>query len=151
MFGKDITVRSVYKCRALSSFVLLQKRDSYKEHLLIHVGPRHACPHCSRVFVQRSNMLRHIRLHTGEKPYSCIHCDKTFSDKGACNAHIRFVPSQFLRHSKNQSTNTIWHENLTSINYCHSFQSSPSSPQFFLPHNVPQFWDAIWLWGVENS
>jgi uncharacterized Zn-finger protein len=45
---------------------LLQRKDSYNEHLLIHNGPRHKCPHCPKEFVQRSNLVRHIRIHTGQ-------------------------------------------------------------------------------------
>ncbi|XP_037868343.1 zinc finger protein 569 [Bombyx mori] len=65
------------------------KKDSFREHLLIHEGPQHACSYCPMRFVQRSNMLRHERRHTGERPYACPHCDRTFADKGACNAHVR--------------------------------------------------------------
>lgn len=68
---------------------IFNRRDSYHEHILIHVGPRHRCPHCPKEFVQRSNLVRHIRIHTGQKPYTCTFCDKRFSDKGACNSHIR--------------------------------------------------------------
>lgn len=66
-----------------------QKKDSYREHLQIHEGPRHTCSYCPMRFVQRSNMLRHERRHTGERPYSCPQCPRTFSDKGACTAHTR--------------------------------------------------------------
>ncbi|XP_046734300.1 zinc finger protein 600-like [Diprion similis] len=68
---------------------IFNRRDSYHEHILIHVGPKHRCPHCPKEFVQRSNLVRHIRIHTGQKPYTCTFCDKRFSDKGACNSHIR--------------------------------------------------------------
>ncbi|KAG6444612.1 zinc finger protein 84 [Manduca sexta] len=72
------------------------KKDSFREHLLIHEGPRHACSYCPMRFVQRSNMLRHERRHTGERPYACPHCERTFADKGACTSHAR-------THSKTQS------------------------------------------------
>ena len=42
---------------------LLQRSDTYREHLLIHTGPRYRCTHCPKEFVQRSNLRRHIRVH----------------------------------------------------------------------------------------
>ncbi|CAK1580547.1 unnamed protein product [Parnassius mnemosyne] len=68
---------------------VFRKKDSYREHVQIHEGPRHACSYCPMRFVQRSNMLRHERRHTGERPYACPHCPRTFADKGACNSHVR--------------------------------------------------------------
>lgn len=68
---------------------MFQRRDSYNEHLLIHVGPKHQCPHCPKSFTQRSNLIRHVRIHTGAKPYSCQYCDKKFSDQGAKRSHER--------------------------------------------------------------
>jgi len=65
------------------------RRDSFNEHVLIHIGPRHKCPHCPKEFVQKSNLKRHVRIHLGIKPYKCKFCTMTFSDKGACNSHQR--------------------------------------------------------------
>lgn len=59
------------------------------EHLLIHTGPKHQCPYCPKLFTQRSNLVRHIRIHTGVKPFSCSYCSKKFSDQGAMRSHER--------------------------------------------------------------
>ncbi|VVC90826.1 unnamed protein product [Leptidea sinapis] len=76
----------------------LKKKDSYREHIQIHEGPRHACSYCPMRFVQRSNMLRHERRHTGERPYqthsrdtsfACIYCGQTFVQKSKLTYHIR--------------------------------------------------------------
>ncbi|XP_057696869.1 gastrula zinc finger protein XlCGF57.1-like [Corythoichthys intestinalis] len=47
------------------------------------------CSECGKVLANRGILNRHMKLHTGEKPFSCPACVKTFSRRYRLVAHIR--------------------------------------------------------------
>ena len=52
--------------------------DGFKRH----------CHICGKGFDQPYNLQRHIRTHTGERPFPCPHCNYAASEKSHLKSHI---------------------------------------------------------------
>uniref|UniRef100_H9G9J6 Zinc finger and BTB domain containing 8A n=1 Tax=Anolis carolinensis TaxID=28377 RepID=H9G9J6_ANOCA len=52
---------------------------------------RFKCPFCTHVVKRKADLKRHLRCHTGERPYPCEACGKRFSRLDHLTSHFRTV------------------------------------------------------------
>ena len=47
------------------------------------------CSTCDKSFKKPSDLLRHVRIHTGEKPFRCDLCSREFTVKSTLDSHLK--------------------------------------------------------------
>lgn len=63
-------------------------RGNLLRHERIHRGDKpFRCRFCNKAFIQRTDVLAHERVHTGEKPFACQFCGKRFPRRSTMKEH----------------------------------------------------------------
>jgi uncharacterized Zn-finger protein len=71
---------------AAGSAVIRARRDT-----------RYACPHCDKNPATKYKLERHLRTHTGEKPFGCEVCLSRFNQKSSLKTHSNIHAKAFMR------------------------------------------------------
>ena len=80
-----------YECYVCSK--RFQAPSKLVRHGRVHNGERpFKCGFCKSAFSDNSNLTRHVRgVHMGERPFNCDVCQKTFSRSDSMNRHRRLL------------------------------------------------------------
>ncbi|KAG8450859.1 hypothetical protein GDO86_003213, partial [Hymenochirus boettgeri] len=79
-----------YPCPAEGCDRRFSRSDELTRHIRIHTGHKpFQCRICMRNFSRSDHLTTHIRTHTGEKPFACDYCGRKFARSDERKRHTK--------------------------------------------------------------
>ena len=88
---------AIFSCDLCNHFC--EEFSQVELHVKQHIEKRSICEVCGRGFSRGTDLKRHRRLHTGEKPYLCHHCGESVIDSSALSKHVQVYHATVKRHT----------------------------------------------------
>ncbi|MES1919456.1 zinc finger and BTB [Bonamia ostreae] len=95
----DITVLKNIKNCCFCKFCckVFAKLPDLNRHLRTHTGERpYECDVCSKAFSDKRNLMHHNQVHTKSRPFVCDACDKAFARMSHLKLHFKTHESEGL-------------------------------------------------------
>ncbi|XP_035864950.1 early growth response protein 1-like isoform X2 [Sander lucioperca] len=84
-----------YVCPADGCDRRFSRSDELTRHVRVHTGQRpFQCRICMRSFSRSDHLTTHIRTHTGEKPFACTECGRKFARSDERKRHAKIHQRQ---------------------------------------------------------
>ncbi|KAK1794209.1 hypothetical protein P4O66_010723 [Electrophorus voltai] len=96
-----------YPCPAEGCDRRFSRSDELTRHIRIHTGHKpFQCRICMRNFSRSDHLTTHIRTHTGEKPFACDFCGRKFARSDERKRHTKIHLRQKERKSSAPSSSS---------------------------------------------
>lgn len=116
-----------YVCPAESCDRRFSRSDELTRHVRVHTGQKpFQCRICMRSFSRSDHLTTHIRTHTGEKPFACTECGRKFARSDERKRHAKIHQRRRDRKTDRNPAKT------PASSPCSTHSSPPHSSSFSL-------------------